>query len=53
MIDFTTVLLGVLIGVGLVVYGVSRLDKRSGCFYTLLLVLDAVVASAVLIGRLA
>ena len=53
MIDFTMVLLGVLIGLGLVIYGVSRLDERNGYFYGLLMVLDAVAAGAVLLGHFA
>jgi len=51
MMDFTTMLLGVLIGIGLIIFGVSRFDKRSGCFYALLMMIDALAAGAVLLGR--
>ncbi len=53
MLDLTTVLLGVLIAIGLVVYAVSRLDERSsGYFYTLLMAMDVVLAGTVLLARL-
>ena len=52
MTDLTTLVLGVLVGIGLVIYAVSRLDKRSGCFYSLLMIADIVLAGTVLIARL-
>lgn len=52
MTDLTILALGVLIGIGLVIYAVSRFDKRSGCFYSLLMIVDVMLAGTVLIARL-
>ncbi len=52
MTDLTTLALGVLVGIGLIIYAVSRLDKRSGCFYSLLMMIDIVLAGTVLMARL-
>ncbi len=51
MIDLMTLLLGILIAIDLVIFGVSRMDKRSGYFYTLLMMMDTVVVGTLLLAR--
>ena len=52
MIELTTLLFGVFVVIGLVIYVVSRLDKRSGYFYGLLMAMDALLAGTMLLARL-
>lgn len=52
MTDPTMLLIGVLIAVGMAIYVISLRDKRSGCFYALLMMVDAVITGAVLLAWL-
>lgn len=47
-----TLLLGVFLGFGILIFLISRIDRNSGCFYTLLMILDVILAGMVLIARL-
>jgi hypothetical protein len=43
---------GILLGIGLIIYLASRVDRCSGCFYSLFMALDVMLAVVVLIAYL-
>ncbi len=52
MSDLTSLLLAVLFAFGLAIYVVGFRDRRNGCFYALLMMVDIVITGAVLMSRL-
>ena len=52
LVTLTDLALGALLGIGLILLMFSRVDRKSGCFYSLLMLIDVALASVCFVARL-